>query len=61
MIVQGVYTNAAVKLGEITDALAFKVWSTILVIFIVIIWLVNHVLTVKGLYTGKILGTRRTD
>jgi tellurite resistance protein TehA-like permease len=61
MIVQGVYTNAAVELGKIMDSPALKVWSTVLVIIIVIIWLVNHVFTFKGLYSGKLLGTRRTD
>lgn len=38
------------------DSAAWSVWSTALLIILVIIWLVNHVLTVKGLISGKIVG-----
>lgn len=50
------YTNAAVQLGKIMDSAAFKVVSTILTIMLVIIWLVNSALTLKGAFTGKLLG-----
>lgn len=60
-IVQGIYTNAAVQLGKIMDSPAFKVWSTVLLLLLVIIWIVNQILTAKGIYSGKILGARRTD
>lgn len=53
---QGVYANAAVQLGKIMDSTAFKVWSTALTLMLVIIWLVNHLFTIKGLITGRILG-----
>jgi hypothetical protein len=43
------------------DSPAFKVWSTVLLLLLVIIWIVNQILTAKGLYTGKILGARLTD
>jgi hypothetical protein len=43
------------------DSLAFKVWSTVLLLLLVIIWIVNQIFTAKGLYWGKVLGVRRTD
>ncbi|KAL1957770.1 hypothetical protein VTO42DRAFT_5488 [Malbranchea cinnamomea] len=52
----GVYTNAAVNLGKIMDSTAFKVWSTALLLLLLVIWLVNQILTIKGLITGKLLG-----
>ncbi|KAJ5433327.1 uncharacterized protein N7458_012483 [Penicillium daleae] len=57
----GVYTNAAVQLGKIMDSPAFKVWSTVLLLLLVIIWAVNHIFTIKGMNTGEIWGTRWTD
>ncbi|PYI03177.1 hypothetical protein BO78DRAFT_432351 [Aspergillus sclerotiicarbonarius CBS 121057] len=51
----GVYTNAAVELGKAMDSSAFKVWSTVLLLLLLIIWIVNHILTIKGLITGRIL------
>lgn len=53
---QGVYTNGAVQLGRIMDAPAFKVWSTALFILILVICIVLHIFTIKGLITGKVLG-----
>lgn len=53
---QGVYTNAAVQLGKLMDSAAFKVWSTVLTILLVIIWLSNAALTAKGALSGKLLG-----
>ncbi|KAK2740749.1 hypothetical protein FQN57_005981 [Myotisia sp. PD_48] len=52
----GVYTNAAVMLGTIMDSAAFKVWSTVLLSLLVLIWATNQVLTIRGLITGKLLG-----
>ncbi|KFY39510.1 hypothetical protein V494_03943 [Pseudogymnoascus sp. VKM F-4513 (FW-928)] len=52
----GVYTNACVQLGKLLDSPAFSVWSAILAITLVIIWIVNMVLTTKGLITGKLVG-----
>jgi hypothetical protein len=45
-----------VQLGKIMDSAAFKVWSTVLTILLVIIWLVNAALTAKGALSGKLLG-----
>ncbi|EPS32720.1 hypothetical protein PDE_07680 [Penicillium oxalicum 114-2] len=56
----GVYTNAAVQLGSIMDSTAFRVWSTIMTIILLIIWIVNHFLTIKGLCCGKLLGLRHS-
>lgn len=53
---QGVYTNAAVQLGTIMDSPAFAVWSTALLLMLVVLWAVNHVFTIKGIITGKVLG-----
>ncbi|KAE8140873.1 voltage-dependent anion channel [Aspergillus pseudotamarii] len=55
----GVYTNAAVELGKLMDSPAFKVWSTALLIIVLVIWIVNHYFTVKGLVTGDLLGLNR--
>ncbi|EAW10402.1 putative malic acid transport protein [Aspergillus clavatus NRRL 1] len=52
----GVYTNCAVYLGKIMDSPAFKVWSTALLIMLVIIAIVLTLFTLKGIITGKILG-----
>ncbi|KAL2018670.1 hypothetical protein VTK56DRAFT_505 [Thermocarpiscus australiensis] len=52
----GVYTNAAVQLGKLLDSDAFKVWSTALAIMLVIIWLLNMALTIRGVLTGSLLG-----
>ncbi|KAI9880621.1 MAG: hypothetical protein M1830_001972 [Pleopsidium flavum] len=52
----GVYTNAAVQLGKLMDSAAFKVWSTVLTVLLVIIWVVNATLTAKGALSGKLLG-----
>lgn len=54
--VQGVYTNAALQLGKLLDSAAFKVWSTALAIMLVITWLLNMVMTIKGTITGSLLG-----
>jgi len=51
----GVYTNACIELGTLLDSRAFAVWGTALAIMLVIIWLVNSFLTLKGVFTGSIL------
>ena len=53
------YTNAAVELGRLLDSEAFKVWSTVLALLLVIIWLVNTIFTIQGVITGKLLGLNR--
>lgn len=50
------YTNAAVQLGKLLDSAAFKVWSTVLAIILVIIWLVNMFMTIRGVFAGTLLG-----
>lgn len=50
------YTNAAVQLGKLLDSAAFKVWSTALAIILVIIWLLNMFMTIKGVISGSLLG-----
>ncbi|KAI2816070.1 hypothetical protein CBS115989_7134 [Aspergillus niger] len=51
----GVYANGAVQLGKVMDSPAFKVWSTALTLMLIIIWIVNHIFTIRGLITGRIL------
>ncbi|KAL4967593.1 putative malic acid transport protein [Aspergillus stella-maris] len=55
----GVYTNGAVQLGTLMDSPAFYVWSTVLLLLLVIMWVGVHIFTLKGLLTGKILGLER--
>lgn len=43
-------------LGVIMDSEAFKVWSTVLLLILLIIGIINHIFTIKGIYTGKVLG-----
>ncbi|KAL4913892.1 voltage-dependent anion channel [Aspergillus aurantiobrunneus] len=52
----GVYTNGAVQLGKLMDSPAFDAWSTVLLLLLVVLWIVVHIFTVKGIVTGKILG-----
>lgn len=56
LLCQGVFTNAAVELGKLLDSTAFRVWSTILTILLVIAWLWNMSMTVKGVINGSLLG-----
>lgn len=44
------------QLGKLMDSSAFKVWSIVLTIILVIIWLINAALTAKGVLSGKLLG-----
>jgi hypothetical protein len=41
------------------DSPAFKVWSTALILMLLMIWVVNHIFTIKGLVTGDLLGVRQ--
>lgn len=51
----GVYTNAAVSLGKLLDSNAFRVWSTVLAIALVLITMVILGLTARGLFKGSLL------
>ncbi|KAK3935588.1 putative malic acid transport protein [Diplogelasinospora grovesii] len=52
----GVYTHAAIQLGKLLDSTAFKVWSTVLTILLVVIWLVNVAQSIRGVLSGSLLG-----
>lgn len=52
----GVYTSGAIELGVVLNSRAFWVWSTILTIVLVILWLVNAGATVVGVLSGTLLG-----
>jgi hypothetical protein len=56
---QGVYTNATIKLGSVLDSTPCRVWSTILAIALVIMWLTCSALTLQGVLTGTLLGLRK--
>ena len=58
---QGVYTNAAVQLGKLLDSAAFKVWSTVLAVLLVVVWLWNVFMTIWGLYDGSLIGKDRQE
>lgn len=53
------YTNAAVELGKIMDSPAFRVWSTVLLLLLLVFWFTNQIFTVKGIITGRVLGLDR--
>lgn len=38
------------------DSPAFNVWSTVLLLLLIIMCILMHIFTIKGLLTGKILG-----
>lgn len=46
----------SVQLGKFLDSPVLHVWSTILIVLLVIIWLANHVLTIRGILTGQLVG-----
>ncbi|KAJ5681983.1 C4-dicarboxylate transporter/malic acid transport protein [Penicillium maclennaniae] len=52
----GVFTNAAVEFGKIMGSPAFAVMSTALLLILLVMWFTVQVLTVKGVFTGRILG-----
>jgi tellurite resistance protein TehA-like permease len=53
---QGVFTNAAVEFGKTMDSPAFAVVSTALLLILLLMWFAVQILTIKGLFTGRILG-----
>lgn len=53
---QGTFTNAAVEFGRIMDSPAFDVFSTALLLLLVLIWVIIQILTLKGIVTGQVLG-----
>lgn len=55
----GVFTNASIELGLILNSRAFKVWSAILAVFLMILWLLNAGATLLGLINGKAVGLER--
>lgn len=38
------------------DSPAFRVWSTALLLMLLMLWFTNQILTLKGIITGKVLG-----
>ncbi|KAK5994788.1 Sulfite efflux pump SSU1-like protein [Cladobotryum mycophilum] len=52
----GVYTAAAVQLGKVMNSDAFKVWSTVLAVMLVIMWLLFAAFTIRGVILGTLLG-----
>ncbi|KAJ6095531.1 C4-dicarboxylate transporter/malic acid transport protein [Penicillium sp. IBT 16267x] len=53
---QGVFTNSAVELGKIMDSPAFAVVSTGLLLILLVMWIFNQLLTIRGIITGRIFG-----
>ena len=47
------------QLGVLLDSQAFNIWSTVLAVLLVIIWLANAGGTVLGIANGKLLGLDR--
>ncbi|KAJ5276344.1 hypothetical protein N7524_002497 [Penicillium chrysogenum] len=52
----GTFTNAAVEFGRIMDSPAFDVFSTALLLLLVLMWVVIQIFTLKGIVTGRVLG-----
>ncbi|KAJ6138133.1 hypothetical protein N7471_004619 [Penicillium samsonianum] len=52
----GTFTNAAVEFGRIMDSPAFDVFSTALLLLLVLVWVIIQILTLKGIVTGQVLG-----
>ncbi|KAK2767763.1 hypothetical protein FQN54_003922 [Arachnomyces sp. PD_36] len=52
----GVFINGAVNLGKILDSPTFDVLSTAFFLILLVIWIFLQILTVKGIWTGKLLG-----
>lgn len=50
------YTNAAVQLGNVTlNSRAFWVWSTVLTLLLVVLWLAASAATILGVFKGSLL------
>lgn len=54
----GTYTNSAIQLGKILGSPAFRVFSIILTVCLVIFALVNMAFTVRGVWNGSLLATK---
>ncbi|OQE47359.1 hypothetical protein PENCOP_c001G05558 [Penicillium coprophilum] len=52
----GTFTNAAVEFGKLMNSPAFDVFSTALLLLLVIMWIVIQILTLKGIVTGRVFG-----
>jgi tellurite resistance protein TehA-like permease len=52
---QGVFSNSAVKFGNIIGSTAFTVFSTGLLIVLIVMWVVHQILTLKRIVTGHLL------
>ncbi|KAJ5784501.1 uncharacterized protein N7503_009713 [Penicillium pulvis] len=52
----GVFTNSAVELGKIMDSPAFAAVSTGLLLIVLVMWIVNQLLTIRGITAGRIFG-----
>ena len=57
--IQGVYTVGAIELGVVLESRAFRVWSTVLALLLVLLWLANAVSTLLGVVKGQVLGLDR--
>lgn len=55
----GVFTNGAVELGVVLNSRTFNIWSTILTVLLVMIWLANAGGTLVGVFNGKLLNLDR--
>lgn len=55
----GVYTNGAVQLGMTLNSRAFWVWQTVLLLFLICIWLANVAATFIGVVNGNVFGLDR--
>lgn len=56
---QGVYANAAIEFGTVLPSKAFDIWSTVLVLLLVILWLFNMIASIIGGVSGKVFGLDR--
>ena len=53
---QGTFTNAAVEFGRLMESPAFDVFSTALLLLLVLMWVIIQLLTLKDIVTGRVLG-----
>ncbi|KAJ5954797.1 hypothetical protein N7501_009076, partial [Penicillium viridicatum] len=52
----GTFTNSAVEFGRLMDSPVFDVFSTALLLLLVLMWVIIQLLTLKGIVTGRVLG-----
>lgn len=55
----GVYTNGAVELGVVLNSRAFWVWSTVLLLLMLVLWFGNALATIIGVANGKLVNLDR--